>query len=110
MVIPHINIKRLTSVFATLVTKLQPRIKIKSHNKKKKKKKMKSTKTIINTYPRSDLNPGCPDWKAGVLTTTLTVLAGRRNYNIHIRELYLQYLRRTVFANYRFVNKRCLSI
>ena len=44
---------------------------------------MKSTKTI-NKYPKSDLNQGCPDWKAGVLTNTLTVLAGRDNYNIHI--------------------------
>ena len=40
----------------------------------KKKKEMKSTKTI-NKYPQPDLNQGCPDWKAGVLTTTLTVLA-----------------------------------
>ena len=40
---------------------------------------MKSTKTI-NKYPQPDLNQGCPDWKAGVLTTTLTVLADRDNY------------------------------
>ena len=69
----------------------------------------------MNTYmyppPQPDLNQECPGWKAGVLTTILTVLPGRDNYNIHIvRELYLQYLRRIVFANYRFVNKRCLSI
>ena len=44
---------------------------------------MKSTKTI-NTYLQPDLNQRCPDWMAGVLTTTLTVLAGRDNYNIHI--------------------------
>ena len=44
---------------------------------------MKSTKTI-NKYPQTDLNQGCPDWKAGVLTTTLTVLAGRDIYNIQI--------------------------
>ena len=44
---------------------------------------MKSTKKIIK-FPKPDLNQGCPDWKAGVLTTTLTVLAGRDNYNIHI--------------------------
>ena len=63
---------------------MQHRIKIKSHNKnEKKKKKMKSTKTI-NKYPQPDLNQGCPDWMTGILTTTLTVLAGRHNYNIHI--------------------------
>ena len=44
---------------------------------------MKSTKKIIK-FPQQDLNQGCPDWKAGVLTTTLTVLAGRDNYDIHI--------------------------
>ena len=49
----------------------------------KNKTNMKSTKTI-NTYPKPDLNQGCPDWKADVLTTTLMVLAGRDNYNIHI--------------------------
>ena len=48
-----------------------------------KKKKWSQQKTIIK-FPYSDLNQGCPDWKAGVLTTTLTVLAGRDNYNIHI--------------------------
>ena len=47
---------------------------------------MKSTKTI-NTYPQPDLNQRCPDWKAGVLTTTLTVLAGRDNCNIHIGKI-----------------------
>ena len=45
----------------------------------KKKKKMESTKTI-NKYRQPDLNQGCPDLKAGVLTTTLTVLADRDNY------------------------------
>ena len=50
---------------------------------RKKKKKMKSTKTI-NKYPQPDLNQGRPDWKAGILTATLTVLAGRDNYNISI--------------------------
>ena len=40
---------------------------------------MKSIKTI-NKYPQPDLHQGCPDWKAGVLTTTLTVLADRNNY------------------------------
>ena len=71
--------------FAILVTKLQPRIKIKSHNKwkkqkkKKNKKQMKSTKKI-NKYPQPDLNQGCLDWKAGALTTTLTVLVDRDNY------------------------------
>ena len=44
---------------------------------------MKSTKTI-NTHPQPDLNQGCPDWKAGILTNALTVLAGGDNYNIHI--------------------------
>ena len=47
--------------------------------KKKKKKKMKSTKTI-NKYSQPDLNQRCPDWKAGVLTTTLRVLADRDYY------------------------------
>ena len=46
-------------------------------------KEMKSTKTI-NRFPQPDLNQECPDWKAGILTTTLTALAGRDNYNIHI--------------------------
>ena len=49
----------------------------------KKKKKNEVNKTI-NTYSQPDLNQGCPDWKACVLTTTLTVLAGRDKYNIHI--------------------------
>ena len=49
----------------------------------KKKKKMKSTKTI-NKYPQTDFNQRCPDWKVGILTTKLTVLVGRDNYNLHI--------------------------
>ena len=53
--------------------------------KKKKKKKMKSTKTI-NKYSQPDLNQGCPEWKAGVLTTTLMVLADRVNYIYPYRE------------------------
>ena len=44
---------------------------------------MKSTITI-NRYLQPDLNQGCLDWKAGVLTTILTVLADRDNYSIHI--------------------------
>ena len=52
--------------------------------KKKKKKKIKS--------PWPDLNQGCPDWKAGVFTTTLTVLADRDNYNIHIGKRALFYV------------------
>ena len=31
---------------------------------------MKSTKKKIIKFPYPDLNQGCPDWKAGVLTTT----------------------------------------
>ena len=55
---------------------------------------MKSTKTI-NKYRQPDLKQECPDWKAGILTTTLTVLAGRDNYiysllSIEVRELYLR--------------------
>ena len=46
---------------------------------------MKSTKKKkIIKFSLPDLNQGCPDWKAGVLTTTLRVLAGRKNYNIRI--------------------------
>ena len=47
--------------------------------KKKKKKKMKSNKND-KQIPQPDLNQGCPDRKAGVLTTTLTVLADRDYY------------------------------
>ena len=43
---------------------------------------MKSTKTI-HKYPQPDLNQGCLDWKAGVLTTTPTVLADRDIAFIH---------------------------
>ena len=39
---------------------------------------------MINKYPQPDLSQGCPDWKAGVLTTTLTILACRDNHNIHL--------------------------
>ena len=45
--------------------------------------KLKSIKTIVR-FPQPDLNQGCPDWKAGILTTRLTVLAGRNIYNIHL--------------------------
>ena len=42
---------------------------------------MKSTKKINEyMYPQPDLNQGCPDWKVGVLITTLTVLADKDNY------------------------------
>ena len=68
MAIPRIYIKILTRMF------WYASYKISTSNKKSHKKKMKSTKTI-NKYPQPDLNQGCPDWKAGVLTTTLTVLA-----------------------------------
>ena len=40
---------------------------------------MKSTKTI-NKYSQPDLNKRCPDWKAGVLSITLMVLADKDNY------------------------------
>ena len=46
--------------------------------------KMKKVNKNDKYIPQPDLNQGCPDWKAGVLTTTLTVLAGRDNYNIHM--------------------------
>ena len=51
--------------------------------KKKKKKRTKSTKTKIK-FPWPNLNQGCPEWKVGLLTFTLTVLVGRDNYKIHI--------------------------
>ena len=53
---------------------------------KKKKKDNEITLDRFDSFLISDfiLNQGCPDWKAGVLTTTLTVLSGRDNYNIHI--------------------------
>ena len=57
---------------------------MKSTKKKRKKKKKKKRKKMIIKFSLPDLNQGCPDWKAGVLTTTLTVLAGRENYNIRI--------------------------
>ena len=46
---------------------------------KKKKKKKNEVNKNDKYIPQPDLNKGCPDWKAGVLTTTLTVLAGRDN-------------------------------
>ena len=83
---------------------MQTRIKIKSDYKNGEK--MKSTKTI-NKYPMSDLYQSCPNWKAGILTTMLTVLAGIDNYNES--SVYSSY-GGLCLSHYRFVNKRCFSL
>ena len=76
---------------------MQTRIKVKSNNKNENK--MMSTKSIIK-FPYPGLSQGCPDWKAGILSTTLMILAGIDNYNIHIgkRALLRLVIRRIVVA------------
>ena len=71
---------------------------------------MKSPKTTIQ-FPYPDLKQGCPDWKASLLTTTLTVLAGRDNYNIHTgkRALFRLVIRRLSLSYYRFLQVNVIS-
>ena len=81
MVIPRINIKRLTRMLCYSSHKIATSNKNKPHNKKEKKKRKENEVNKNDKYiSQPDLNQGCPDWKASVLTTTLTVFAGRDNY------------------------------
>ena len=68
----------------------------KKHTQKNNKKNTTTTKNEVNKndkYPQPDLNQGCPDWKAGVLTTTQTVLTfihiGKRALFTIVTEEYL---------------------